>query len=840
MSIGGTPLNSDQLLGRLQDLQSSHGSRELVLGKNGEVSAKATPFERFCNFFTLKKSSPKQEDSFKALQTILERDYGQIGKDISSAILGQNRQDITINDAIKLISATKEQYQKQIGNHPLAKLVSPQMSDVEQKKFLAQMQSFARSNPSDMQRLGISLNSVIKLLQPNEAQKKALCELVMCAKDPKEVLAFLYAASNNPSGAGKFLSNLAREPQMQKCLLGFLKSPNPFVGFAAHFSQLSQGDRVLQTATLIQQNISRSLPTTGFEYATQGAIELSKNLITESGKLASDSFIFGLESVLRNGTIIPPPDNEFAIHQLDRLRHDKGLQEQLLNIGKNGVSPSAHQAIRETLGLPPTAPITTKEAQQAALATILSPIRQGSVGSCFATSVAINIHDTRPSDMLRDMSSLIERGYIERQNGSARIAIPLNQSIFRSQIQLKTTFVPMGTQMVAVQKPERQITGNPLLRCLEYTLATSSENQLCSHRNQEIRQLASQALNPQMVEKFMQSVGFEYDASKLLTSSVDGSSSMGAFTINYRSPRTGNIVQIQTPQDLHWAVQDFSGRTVRMTYGPQFQFGGLGGGVLENVLAAQYGIPDLQTTRLDGGHQALPDMLLNIAGRVSQEAKRVGANMPLSIPITNQGHGFNLRLNDPILQEGVRTGAFDSPAKRQAFLRKQLMEPMLAQTSNLRNPKSAAEFSRFSTDLTNQLALNGIPPQVSANILYGIQNSLQNKNYSHADLAKVTYQTFKRAFPQLPDQILSDKVMMALAPMCPKMMFADTNWAHPTSGKPMHWGMQFNPLTGQFGMLQGTHQGSGNYTFDTPCQMAPSTFDHCTVITDPRVVFRAN
>ncbi|MDR0756113.1 MAG: hypothetical protein LBE99_04345, partial [Puniceicoccales bacterium] len=80
MSIGGTSLNSEQLLSQLQNLQQKGlGNRHLVLDSNGKASAK-TLFQQFCNWFTCTPSSPKQSNELQQLQAMLERDYGSVDR----------------------------------------------------------------------------------------------------------------------------------------------------------------------------------------------------------------------------------------------------------------------------------------------------------------------------------------------------------------------------------------------------------------------------------------------------------------------------------------------------------------------------------------------------------------------------------------------------------------------------------------------------------------------------------------------------------------------------------------------------------------------------------------
>jgi hypothetical protein len=437
------------------------------------------------------------------------------------------------------------------------------------------------------------------------------------------------------------------------------------------------------------------------------------------------------------------------------------------------------------------------------------------------------------------MASLIEKGFIERQNGNAHVQIPFNQSIFKSPTQINTASVSRRSQMASSSQQKPETTGNPLLRCWEYTLATSVESQLCSSKNQKLCPIADRILGPKNASKFMRHVSFEYDASKTITSSVDGNSKTGAFALTYTSPHSGKKFEVQTAEQLHEVLNEFAGKKLKVN--SRFRsdvsafFEGLHGGRLKNILRVQCGLQDLHETKVKD-LQSLPDALLGIAGKIASKAQQRGASVPSYAPMNNQRHAFNMRLNDPILQEGIRTGAWESPEKRQAFLRQQLMEPMLAPTLDTNDARSASSMLQFFNDLENRFAAlkKHAPSKTALKEVFGrIADELQGK-VSYADLAKAAYKALKQEFPRIHDAALQENIMMALAPRCPQMMFADTNWED--NGRPEHWGMQFNPITGQFDVLKGILDDSGKYNFVR--SELPGKFDECRIIDDPRILFR--
>ena len=88
---------------------------------------------------------------------------------------------------------------------------------------------------------------------------------------------------------------------------------------------------------------------------------------------------------------------------------------------KDQTSPAA-SIIRTTLGLRDGETVSALHARQAVLSAVFTPLRQGAVGSCFATSVAIRLQQLQPSQMVQDMAQLISSGELvfTRPDGSIK------------------------------------------------------------------------------------------------------------------------------------------------------------------------------------------------------------------------------------------------------------------------------------------------------------------------------------------------------------------------------------------------------------------------------------
>lgn len=116
---------------------------------------------------------------------------------------------------------------------------------------------------------------------------------------------------------------------------------------------------------------------------------------------------------------------EHLLRILTELKENKELVHLLHRISKPHLHPQADQLIRDTLQLTPATMITDAHTRRAALAALLSYLRQ-SVGSCFGTAPAIIIHDEQPELFLTDIYDLLGTGRLKRTFGGIEYSVPLN------------------------------------------------------------------------------------------------------------------------------------------------------------------------------------------------------------------------------------------------------------------------------------------------------------------------------------------------------------------------------------------------------------------------------
>ena len=147
-------------------------------------------------------------------------------------------------------------------------------------------------------------------------------------------------------------------------------------------------------------------------------IEIAKVLMTSGGLLNSGL----IDSVKKS--FFGPAETLFE-HQrdmlttLDDLKKKPGLVKTLENITKPvNAESNANNIIRITLRLPSDALPTDTHAKITALSALLSDMRQGSVGSCFATSICIDVMGSLKEKVLSDFSEILSKGKVTRQSAT--------------------------------------------------------------------------------------------------------------------------------------------------------------------------------------------------------------------------------------------------------------------------------------------------------------------------------------------------------------------------------------------------------------------------------------
>lgn len=239
----------------------------------------------------------------------------------------------------------------------------------------------------------------------------------------------------------------------------------------------------------------------------------------------------------------PTPALNAQILETTRFMSDPvtGPQANTVLRGMGTPQPGAASTlVRGSLGKRPTAAVDANDARQAVVASMLKPLDQGSVGSCFSTGPARRARQNDPLAAMRSFGEIATKGTYTPPNGPSVAAV---------------TTVPPGE--------------DPVMRSWEYSLATSAarssgareEGQFLANMDRGLDQLKDAAVSDTFFlfkswdwnkkkQALRQSIAdaftFVYDSTATMTNASDGSSSQGRYVIQRKS----NRAEIRTKADF--------------------------------------------------------------------------------------------------------------------------------------------------------------------------------------------------------------------------------------------------------------------------------------------------
>ena len=168
------------------------------------------------------------------------------------------------------------------------------------------------------------------------------------------------------------------------------------------------------------------------------AKSLASFALTPAGRLMPGAFFEKLAEAMRSGSVLkaePPTPalRTFLVGQLSALATQAQLRQTISSISAPPPENLAmDDQLRADLVIAPPAALTAADTRQAVIGALLTPLRQGDVGSCFATSVAIRQQTDKPMAMVAQLKTMIERGYIEGQSGRRIERLPINPGMGQS------------------------------------------------------------------------------------------------------------------------------------------------------------------------------------------------------------------------------------------------------------------------------------------------------------------------------------------------------------------------------------------------------------------------
>ncbi|AHH23267.1 hypothetical protein C6H88_04540 [Chlamydia muridarum str. Nigg] len=118
------------------------------------------------------------------------------------------------------------------------------------------------------------------------------------------------------------------------------------------------------------------------------------------------------------------PAREHLLKMLEFLHDDQEIKSRLRRFFVPSYA-KVQDLIRNTLALSTGETLTVRHVREAVLVSLFTYLRQD-VGSCFATALAILIHQEYPLLFVRDLEDLLSSGKISRIIGDQEISVPIN------------------------------------------------------------------------------------------------------------------------------------------------------------------------------------------------------------------------------------------------------------------------------------------------------------------------------------------------------------------------------------------------------------------------------
>jgi len=175
-----------------------------------------------------------------------------------------------------------------------------------------------------------------------------------------------------------------------------------------------------------------------------------------AGKLMKDDGTIDLDSPEAKGIIgqamygwdameYPTPDlTKHLMKTLKQLK-DPQASEVMKGVTAPPSNPSAQGLVRSSLGK--TGTISKEDTRQAIMKSMLTPLSQGAVGSCFATAPVRKMRETQPIEALKSFTQIATKGTYQPKGSTTAVPVVTN--------------LPPGD--------------DPLMRSWEFSLATATE-----------------------------------------------------------------------------------------------------------------------------------------------------------------------------------------------------------------------------------------------------------------------------------------------------------------------------------------------------------------------------
>ena len=175
---------------------------------------------------------------------------------------------------------------------------------------------------------------------------------------------------------------------------------------------------------------------------TDYARQASELLIDKNGEL-DGAHISLMLNQLKTDKTMPAEHRRHLMRTLVKLKQGGELAETINSICEDKpLKGGAADVVRGTLNLPPEHELTKEDARKAFVMSLLGYLRQGEVGSCFATAPAICLLDSSQEVVAKDMKELLEDHKLTFQQDGALVEVPLNLHVSQA---AKVTVAADGT-----------------------------------------------------------------------------------------------------------------------------------------------------------------------------------------------------------------------------------------------------------------------------------------------------------------------------------------------------------------------------------------------------------
>ena len=209
-------------------------------------------------------------------------------------------------------------------------------------------------------------------------------------------------------------------------------------------------------------------------------------------------------------------------------------------------NPAAQKLVRNSLGKGPTEALDDTGARTVVLASMLKPLDQGPVGSCFATAPTRRMRETKPLDAMKAYADIASKGTYKPAFGPEVPAVtnlpPGEDPVMRSWEYTTATAAARNAH-----SQERTTFATQVAKGTDLLKATAVK-----HVKAEDRDSAWTTKKQKLTKDVADAFTFTYDPMSVITTASDGRSSQGRYIVE----QVSNGKQIRSQADFEQAITE--------------------------------------------------------------------------------------------------------------------------------------------------------------------------------------------------------------------------------------------------------------------------------------------